>query len=67
MILVVGVNDRVQRFDGRKRLHGLIGTGKVRANLLGHGHQVRGSSLVLMLELVSQLVAISQELFIELI
>ena len=62
VVLVVGVDDRVQRLDGRKGLHRLIRAPEIGANLLAHRHEVGRSLFVVARELLSQLVAVGDEL-----
>ena len=67
MVLVVGVDNRVQGLDGGQGLHGLVRSAKVGANLLAHGDQVGSGLLVVVLELVRQVVAKAKQLLIELV
>ena len=63
VVLVVGVDDGVERLDGGERLHDLVGlAGDVGADLVGEGAQVLGRARVAAFELVGQLVAHGAEL-----
>ena len=62
VVLVVRVDDRVERLDGGQRLHGLVGTAKVGPNLLAHLAKVRRRALVAGLNLLRKGVAQVAEL-----
>ena len=54
VVLVVRVDDRVERLDGGEGLHGLVGAAKVGANLLAHLAQVVRRALVACLDVLGE-------------
>ena len=66
VVLVVGVDDGVERLDGGERLHRLVRTSEVRADLVGELAQVCRGALVAVLELLRELVAHGEELCVDL-
>ena len=66
VVLVVGVDDGVERLDGGERLDGLVRAAKVQAHLLGHVDEVLLGAAVVALEVLGDLVANLQQLGVEL-
>ena len=66
VVLVVGVDDGVERLDGGERLDGLVRSAKVQAHLLGHVDEVLLGAAVVALEVLGDLVANLQQLGVEL-
>ena len=66
MVLVVGVDDGVERLDGGERLHRLVRAAEVWANLVRKLAQVRRGALVAVLEFIRELVAHGEELGVDL-
>ena len=68
MVLVVGVDDGVERLDGGESLHDLVGrAAKVGADLVGELAQVCRGTLVAVLELGGEVVAHGGELGVDLV
>ena len=66
MVLVVGVDDGVERLDGGERLHRLVRAAEVRADLVGELAQVCRGALVAVLELLREFVTHGEELCVDL-
>ena len=65
VVLVVGVDDGVERLDCRQGLHGLVGAAKVQAHLLAHGDEVLGRARVAALQVCRDGVAHLQQLLVK--
>ena len=66
VLLVVGVDDRVERLDGGEGLHGLVGAAKVGADLLAHVDEVLAGHPLVDLEVLDDRVVDGLELGIDL-